>query len=82
MSYHLELPNLSLPEPFHEGPNWVKADMVFAASFNRCDLLKAGRSITGKRMYDIVCISKDDLKAVRAAVLCSLGLASLTKHLS
>lgn len=81
MSYHLELSTLVLPEPFEKGPNWVKADMVFAASFNRCDLIRAGKDYTGKRVYELICITDDDLKAVRRAVLHSIGLSSLTKHL-
>lgn len=82
MSYHLELPDLVLPHPFEEGPNWVKADMVFAASFNRCDLIKAGKDYTGKRIYELICISDEELKAVRRAVMCSIGLSALTKHLT
>lgn len=81
MSYHLELPNLVLPEPFNGGPNWVKADMVFAASFNRCDLIRAGKDETGRRHYNLICITDEELKAVRRAVLCSIGLSHLTKHL-
>ena len=81
MAYHLELPNLVLPEPFAKGPNWVKADLVFAASFQRCDLIKAGRNDSGKRQYELITITDEELNAVRGAVLCSIGLSSLTKHL-
>lgn len=81
MSYHLELLHLKLPPPYEEGPNWVKADMVFAASFERLELLRVGKDNTGKRLYNLITLSTEDLKKVRAAVICSLGLSALTKHL-
>lgn len=82
MSYHLELPNLALPPPFEEGPNWVKADMMFPAAFSRLDLIRSGRDGVGRRTYGLHCVTDDELKAVRRAVLCSIGLSSLTKHLT
>jgi len=81
MPYHLELPNLALPPPFHVGPNWVKADMIFASSFARLDLLRAGKDDRGARIYITECLPPEDFLAVQKAMLCSLGLASLTKHL-
>jgi mRNA interferase MazF len=81
MPFHLELPNLALPHPFDVGPNWVKGDMIFAASFSRLDLLRIGKGPDGKRVYATQCLSTGDLNAVRRAVLCSLGLSALTTHL-
>lgn len=81
MPYHLELPNLVLPHPFEKGPNWVKADMVFASAFSRLELLRAGKDENGKRMYMTECLPAEDFVAVRKAILCSLGLSGLTKHL-
>ena len=80
-AYHLELSNLCLPHPYNEGPNWVKADMVFASSFSRLDLFKDGKDENGIRKYNAQCLTVDELLAVRKAILCSIGLSSLTKHM-
>jgi uncharacterized protein YifN (PemK superfamily) len=82
LPFHIELPKLILPPPFEKGPNWVKADMVFAAAFSRLELFRDGRDQQGRREYMSVCISDVDLIQVRAAILCGLGLSSLTKHLT
>jgi mRNA interferase MazF len=81
MPYHVELKDLILPPPYDEGPNWAKADMVFAASFSRLDLLRQGKDPAGHRVYLIECLTNEQLNAVRRAILCSLGLSALTKHL-
>ncbi len=82
MAYHLELAETVLPPPFDEGPNWVKADMVFAAAFSRLELFRGGRDPQGRREYLNPCLSNVDLVKVQKAVLCGLGLSSLTRHLS
>jgi mRNA interferase MazF len=81
MPYHVELENLVLPPPYNEGPNWVKADMIFASSFSRLELIRTGKDESGKRIYITECLCPDDLNLVRKAMLCSLGLSSLTKHM-
>ncbi len=79
-AYHVHLENLVLPHPYEDGPNWVKADMVFSASFARLDLFRSPRD-EGKRCYKNVCLDAIDLKRVRCAVLAGIGLGHLTRHM-
>lgn len=81
MPFHVELADLTLPHPYAEGPNWVKADMVFAASLERLDLFRAGRGRDGKRLYLTEALTREQFAQVRRAVLCGLGMSFLTKHL-
>lgn len=81
MPYHVELPALTLPPPFHGGPNWAKCDMIYAVSFDRLELFRSRDAFAPKRQYQEVCLSDNDLLRVRKALLCGLGLAVLTKHL-
>jgi uncharacterized protein YifN (PemK superfamily) len=60
---------------------WVKGDMVSTIAFHRLDFISTGKDISGRRKYYYATLNKEDLKAVRAAVLSGLGLVSLTKHL-
>lgn len=81
MPYHFEITfDQDLPAPWEGRTRWVKADMVFAASFSRLELLRTGKS-NGKRNYDFPPIDNDKLNCIKSCVLCSLGLSSLTKHL-
>lgn len=59
---------------------WAKCDMYSVVSRARLDRFKAGRA-HGKRLYVTGKLPAADLKAVRAAMLCGLGLDSLTIHL-
>ena len=83
MPYHYELTNINppLPPPFDGGPNWVKGDMVVAVSFDRLDLLRYGKARDGKRIYRMDVLPAQDIRAIQACILKSLGLAVLTKHL-
>jgi len=80
LPYHCELP-ITLPPPWHAGPNWLKGDMIYSVSFDRLDLIRLGRDVSGRRVYGTNQLNAEQLKAVRACVLCALGLAPLTKHL-
>lgn len=55
--------------------NWLKGDMVMAASRDRLDRLRYDGA------YRRAIVSIEDLKAIRTAVLNGLGLATLTAHL-
>jgi len=70
-----------LPPPYSEPQMWVKADMLYAVSFDRLSLPFAGKDSNGKRIYDIRHISDEDLKAIRVAILNGIGMAILTSHL-
>ncbi len=81
MPWHVELRDLRLPRPWDEGPNWVKADMIYAVSFARLDLIRMGRDPKGKRTYFTTPLPRVDMQAIRKAILSSLGIATLTKPL-
>jgi uncharacterized protein YifN (PemK superfamily) len=81
LAYHVELAGLDLPAPWDKGPNWVKADMVYAVSFSRIDLFRRRSPDGSRRIYDEKTLPPEDLLNVRKAVLCGLGMMNLTKHL-
>jgi len=72
----------ALPAPFDGLEMWAKCDMVATVSRQRLDRFKAGRKANGgARVYLSGQLDADQIKAVKAAVLCGLGLSSLTVHL-
>ena len=70
-----------LPAPWSSRIVWAKCDMVFAASFQRLDLIRLPKVYGQQRQYRLDILPSDDLSAIRAGVLSSLGLLHLTKHL-
>ena len=77
--YYFELAH-PLPEPFDSPTMWAKCDMFSVVSRARLDRFKAGRS-QGQRIYVAGKVSADQLREIKAALLCGLGLDSLTIHL-
>jgi uncharacterized protein YifN (PemK superfamily) len=69
-----------LPAPFDSEMMWAKCDMLATVAKSRLDRFKSGRS-GGTRIYLSGQVDAEQLKALRAAVLCGLGLGSLTIHL-
>lgn len=69
-----------LPHPFDSPVMWAKCDMVATVAHARLDRFRAGRK-DGSRVFLSGALRDDQLKAVKAAVLCGLGLSSLTIHL-
>ncbi len=82
MQYHcqVDLPD-ELPDWMDKQGVWVKADMMFAASLKRLDLIRLGKDLGGKRTYAMKPLSSGEIRKIRAAVLAGLGLAQLTKGL-
>jgi mRNA interferase MazF len=76
---HLELAT-PLPAPWDSPVMWAKCDMFSVLSRTRLDRFKAGRG-GGKRVFVAGKVSAEQLKAIKAALLCGLGLGSLTIHL-
>ena len=76
----IHLPN-PLPPPFDNPDMWAKCDMISVVSLARLDRFKLTRAGGGPRRWVSGKLSVADLKAIRAAVLCGLGLPSLTVHL-
>ena len=80
-SWHHQLATV-LPQ--NEGKDivvWAKCDMLMAASFTRLSPWWVNKTERGKRVYEPVLVSAEDLKAIKIGVLYSLGLAGLTPHL-
>lgn len=69
-----------LPFPFEAPVMWAKCDMVATVARARLDRFKAGR-LGGNRIFLAGAVTPDQLKAIRASILCGLGLDSLTIHL-
>jgi len=69
-----------LPAPYDSPLMWGKCDMFSVVSRARLDRFKAGRG-GGKRLFVAGKVSPEQLKAIKAAMLCGLGLGSLTIHL-
>lgn len=69
-----------LPAPFDCPAMWAKCDMYSVVARARLDRFKAGRG-GGKRIFVAGQVSADQLKAIKAGMLCGLGLPSLTIHL-
>lgn len=79
-AYHcrIEFEN-PLPQPFDSNVMWAKADMVSSVSFDRLDRFKYHAG--GQRQYKSGMLSPEQLREIKVAVLCGLGLDSLTIHL-
>lgn len=81
-AYHIRLTmDPVLPAPYDSQFQWVKADMVYAVSFDRLFLFGSGKDRSGKRQYYSRRVSDTDFKAIQACMLNGLGLASLVPHL-
>ena len=82
LSYHcMIVVDPPLPDPWTATEMWVKGDMVFAASFQRIDLVRFPKEYGKERKYRLNALPDYDLKRIHGCILCSFGLAHLTKHL-
>ncbi|MGH0003437.1 type II toxin-antitoxin system PemK/MazF family toxin [Pseudovibrio ascidiaceicola] len=83
MPYHTEINvPFELPRKWEAARRWVKADMTCAVSFDRVDLLSIGKDKSGKRIYQMESLPREDIVRIQKAILASLGLARLAKHLA
>lgn len=69
-----------LPRPFESPVMWAKCDMLATVARSRLDRFKAGRE-GGARIYLSGKVTPAQLRDLKAAILCGLGLDSLTIHL-
>lgn len=77
----VDLP-IPAPPPFPGSFKWAKADMMATVAYDRLSLPYDGRDkSTGKRKYLKIVLTPDELKKIRAAMLCALGLDALTNGL-
>jgi mRNA interferase MazF len=70
-----------LPPPFDAPDMWAKCDMIAVVSKARLDRFKVPRVGGAARKWTTGNVTAADLKRIRAAVLCGLGMPSLTVHL-
>ncbi len=68
-----------LPAPFDSPTMWAKCDMLATLSISRLDRFKVRRN--AGRTFVSGQLNAAQLKQVQAAILCGLGMASLTIHL-
>jgi mRNA interferase MazF len=66
----------TLPAPFDSQQMWAKCDMLATVSIDRLDRFRGSG-----RTYTTGMLNPSQLKDVQTAVLCGLGLSSLTIHL-
>ncbi|QPL37281.1 type II toxin-antitoxin system PemK/MazF family toxin [Thalassospira sp. B30-1] len=53
---------------------WAKCDMITVASFSRLDMIRTGKALDGKRIYNNNELDADLLKKIREACAFSFGL--------
>jgi uncharacterized protein YifN (PemK superfamily) len=82
LDYHcrIELEH-PLPPPFDAPLMWAKCDLVSSVSLDRLDRFKEPHRRGGPRQWRTGTVNTDQLRALKAGVLCGLGFSTLTKHL-
>ncbi|WP_312489749.1 type II toxin-antitoxin system PemK/MazF family toxin [Sphingomonas sp.] len=82
-AYHYQITlAVPLPPPFDSPVMWAKCDMLSSVSLDRLDRFKKPRQRGDQgRQWVSGKIEPDTLRDVKAAILCGLGLDSLTKWL-
>ena len=76
--WHHELLETSLPMPLRGKRHWAKCDVVTTVAFWRLDRVRGPHHpTTGKRTYIPYEVCKEDLTAIRKAILHVLGLSRL-----
>jgi mRNA interferase MazF len=71
-----------LPHPFEQRVWWAKCDMVATVSFDRLDLFRTDRDLSGKRRYIQPKLGAPDFVRLQCGLLAGLGLAALSPHLT
>lgn len=81
--YHCQITLANpLPAPFDSPDMWAKCDMISTIAKARLDRFKRPRRPHGgARTWDSGQLTPAQLLAVKRAMLCGLGLSSLTVHL-
>jgi uncharacterized protein YifN (PemK superfamily) len=72
---------VALPAPFDKTEMWAKCDMVATVARSRLDRFRDGRVANGARTFRTGRVTAIQLIEIRKAILCGLGLGSLTIHL-
>ena len=82
-SHHCSLTlAVPLPRPYNAPDMWAKCDMFATVALSRLDRFRDGRNAGGgSRKFTTGKVTSEQLVAIRRAMLCGLGLHSLTDYL-
>jgi uncharacterized protein YifN (PemK superfamily) len=78
--WHCKL-SLALPDPYSALTHWVKGDMVYSVALRRLNLFKLGKDDSGKRQYEYVSLTPEQLADVEQCVLNGLGFYEEAKRI-
>jgi mRNA interferase MazF len=53
---------------------WIKGDLVYAVSWNRIDLIRLGKDLSGKRVYQMEPLPTAEFQIVQSCVRAALDL--------
>ena len=70
-----------MPKRWQSDQVWVKADMIYAVSFQRLDLIRLDKNPEGKRQFRFEVLSTAQMREVNACILNGIGLGGLEIHL-
>jgi mRNA interferase MazF len=79
--FHYILDKDPYPKSAPDTRVWAKCDHVFTVSFERLSGWWDERDAEGKRKYEKLFVTDNDLTRIRKCVLYALGLGELTKHM-
>ena len=80
--YHCEVEfERELPKPWAGKLRWAKCDMFSTVSHKRLSPIGVGRGPGGVRKYIYPEVTAEQLKTIRASVLCALTFQQLTQYL-
>ncbi|MBQ9240230.1 MAG: type II toxin-antitoxin system PemK/MazF family toxin [Duodenibacillus sp.] len=72
---------IPMPAPYDKDACWVKGDMLYSVSFERLNPFRAGKDSAGKRIYETVSLSPEQLAEVEKCVLNGLGFFDQAKEI-
>lgn len=82
MTYHCQVDvHPALPSPWASEKVWIKADMIYAVSFERLDFFRSRDPQRSRHTYQSPVLSDRQMVEVRKCVLRSIGLSNLTRYL-
>lgn len=82
--YHYKIPKRSMPMlgQYQENDSWVKGDMIYTVGFYRLSAIMLGkRAVTGKRLYFMSKLGREQMMQIYQCVLHGLNLGHLAIHL-
>lgn len=65
---------LTIPDPWGDGPRWAACDMVATVGYNRLSRPFTKHHVTGTRLFVSVQLDADTIRALRSKVALALGI--------